>query len=419
MFFNLQNNRFWKTLLLSYCCCSWCWKDANRDTLDSKQLSTEDFIEELVSKISNLSGHHYVAKHQSCYLKSLKENLKPGELAILMDFAENYSFIVQDAVQGFHWENSQATLHPFVVYYKELGNEEVQSSSLCIISDCPRHDTIAVHVFLRESVEYLKSLIGEIHLIHYFSDGSAAQYKHFKNFLNLCHQRADFNITAEWNFFATSHGKPPCDGIGGTAKRLAARASLQRPTENQILTPLDLFNFCDEHLGGIKFLFFEKDKIEAIRMVQEERFKDGHTIAGTRENHQFVPMNDKQIRVSRVSNDTSSFIAHVNRSVGVALTYVPVVNLQPGQYIACIYDNNWWIGNIAEISTEDHDASINFMHPHGVATSFHWPLKNDTCWIPEQQIIGILPAPTTTAMAQEYSFPESIILQIEEQFQSK
>ena len=28
-------------------------------------------------------------------------------------------------------------------------------------------------------------------------------------------------------FFATSHGKSPCDGIGGTIKHLVARASLQ------------------------------------------------------------------------------------------------------------------------------------------------------------------------------------------------
>ena len=37
-------------------------------------------------------------------------------------------------------------------------------------------------------------------------------------------------IDAEWHFFcATSHGKWPCDGIGGTVKRLPANDSLQRP----------------------------------------------------------------------------------------------------------------------------------------------------------------------------------------------
>ena len=43
-------------------------------------------------------------------------------------------------------------------------------------------------------------------------------------------------MEAEWHFFATSHGKSPCDGIGGTTKRLAARASLQSAADNQILT---------------------------------------------------------------------------------------------------------------------------------------------------------------------------------------
>jgi hypothetical protein len=57
--------------------------------------------------------------------------------------------------------------------------------------------------------------------IIYFSDGCAAQYKNRKNFLNLCNHDADFGLPAEWHFFATSHGKGPCDGVGGTVKRLA------------------------------------------------------------------------------------------------------------------------------------------------------------------------------------------------------
>lgn len=33
------------------------------------------------------------------------------------------------------------------------------------------------------------------------------------------------NLLAEWNFFATSHGKSACNGVVGTVKQLAARAS--------------------------------------------------------------------------------------------------------------------------------------------------------------------------------------------------
>ena len=43
------------------------------------------------------------------------------------------------------------------------------------------------------------------------------------------------------DIFSTSHGKGACDGVGGTVggivNCLAARASLQRPYVDQILTP--------------------------------------------------------------------------------------------------------------------------------------------------------------------------------------
>jgi len=37
-------------------------------------------------------------------------------------------------------------------------------------------------------------------------------------------------VEAEWNFFATSHGKSPCEGTGGTVKRLVTPASCRQLT---------------------------------------------------------------------------------------------------------------------------------------------------------------------------------------------
>ena len=65
------------------------------------------------------AAHHFITKPQGNFLKDLKEELKENELKILLDFTENYSFIVQNAVQGYHWNNSQATLHLIIAYYKE------------------------------------------------------------------------------------------------------------------------------------------------------------------------------------------------------------------------------------------------------------------------------------------------------------
>ena len=85
-------------------------------------------------------------------------------------------------------------------------------------------------------MRFLKTKIIAKH-VYYFSDGAASQYKNYKNY-NLCFHVADHQVTAASNyFFATSHGKSPCDGIGGTIKRLVARASQQATKEGQILTP--------------------------------------------------------------------------------------------------------------------------------------------------------------------------------------
>jgi len=86
--------------------------------------------------------------------------------------------------------------------------------------------------------------------IIYFSDGVASQYKNRKNFLNLCYHEKDFGIRAEWHFSATSHGKGACDGVGGTVKRLATKASLQKPFDEQIMTPLQLFEWASANITG-------------------------------------------------------------------------------------------------------------------------------------------------------------------------
>lgn len=76
------------------------------------------------------------------------------------------------------------------MYFKEA--EEIRSASYCIISDCLRHDTIAVLKFLGKLINSLRITNVAINHVHYFSDGSAARYKNFKNFANLCNRQKDF-----------------------------------------------------------------------------------------------------------------------------------------------------------------------------------------------------------------------------------
>jgi hypothetical protein len=74
------------------------------------------------------------------------------------------------------------------------------------------------------------------------------------NFLNLCQHESDFGIKATWHFFATGHGKSPCDGIGGTVKRIITKTSLQRPSNNQILTPEQMYIEASTKITGIEYV---------------------------------------------------------------------------------------------------------------------------------------------------------------------
>ena len=111
-----------------------------------------------------------------------------------------------------------------------------------------QHDTIAVYAFQQKVLNFIKKSMPFIENLIYFSDGCGAQYRNFKNFENLKYHFRDFHLKADWHFFATSHGKNSCDGIGGTIKMLVANASLQRPIKEQILTPKQLFLYADSEI---------------------------------------------------------------------------------------------------------------------------------------------------------------------------
>ena len=245
-----------------------------------------------MEKLQILLQHDFIANQQATFLQERKLNLQPGEVIVLCDFSENYSFVLQDAVQGFHWNNEQATIHPFVCYYRPQNLQQFHHLSYVVISDCRTHDTIAFHVFQKHLIALLKNHIGSLEKMYYFSDGAASHYKNKKNFMNVCHHKSDFQVAAEWHFFATSHGKGPCDGIGGSLKRLAARSSLQRPYEEQIMTPKDLFDWAEKNLTSSFFTFVPNEEVERERNFLKHRYNGLRPIPGTRSLHAFIPTSE-------------------------------------------------------------------------------------------------------------------------------
>lgn len=263
-----------------------------------------EFLESLKMELPVVLKHDFIATAQSSFLKTLKESLNEGELIVTLDFSENYSFFVQDAIQSYHWDNSQATLHVYVSYYKK--NNVLKTDSFVVISEHLKHSAATVDLYNKKLIEHLKAKLGDfaVKKIFYFSDGAGSQYKNKYNFASLLSHESRYGIKAEWHFFATSHGKGACDGIGGCVKNAARTASLQRNSQNQITTPKHLFDWAVLHFKKITFDFCTNAECQDHEKWYQSEYKDCKTIPKTRQFHAFIPIEKNRLMCKIFSNST-------------------------------------------------------------------------------------------------------------------
>lgn len=146
--------------------------------------SLETFVENydvfktnLLSDINVLTAHHYIGETQKGYLSDCKSNLVPNKCIILMDFSENYSFIIQQSVQAFYYNNTQATIHPFCIYYKTEEDDQLHNVNYCVISDTKDHYAYTINAFTAKLMTVIKQEYSWIRKVIYFSDGAPQQYK--------------------------------------------------------------------------------------------------------------------------------------------------------------------------------------------------------------------------------------------------
>ena len=156
------------------------WITTDRSTLSQVTTPVQELVPLVIDNLEKLTTHSYIARQQSSYLRKLKENIAPNTAILLLDFAENFAFTVQDEIQSYHWNTSQAILHPVCMYY--YVNASLQCHSYCIISDDMDHDVSMVYQIQKECIQHVQEKVQSLTKIMYFSDGCAAQYKNRKNF---------------------------------------------------------------------------------------------------------------------------------------------------------------------------------------------------------------------------------------------
>ena len=96
---------------------------------------------------------------------------------------ENYTFLVQDEIQGMCWNKQQCCLRLVFIYHRK--SNQTKSHFLCFISDYLMHDVDFVYIVIKETVAFVKNFIlGNLFKVHYFFHGCSGQYKNLvKTFL--------------------------------------------------------------------------------------------------------------------------------------------------------------------------------------------------------------------------------------------
>ena len=199
--------------------------------------------------------HTFVKRVQAAEFKQERESVEddPDKVVIQVDFAENFTTKTQNEIQSAYWAYNQVTL--FTVCAWEKGGVH----SLVIVSDYLHHDKYAVNKFLKTIFQWLDSEIKRFKEIVMFSDGAASQFK--QRFLLCSLTLMDRPII--WNFFATSHGKGPVDGIGGTAKRVVAKEVMSGKAEVQ--TSQQFANVAQSKCPNMTIVHVDKtDIVESI-----------------------------------------------------------------------------------------------------------------------------------------------------------
>ena len=153
-----------------------------------------------------------------------------------------------------------------------------------------------------------------------------------------------------------------------------------------------MFEFCKTQIRDIIFLFVDKNQLQETREAFAQRFEGTISVPGTRSFHMFQPLSNSCIATKRCSEDALFTLHHDLLGKPDAR-----INFDKFDFVACEYEEKWWIGMVMDVNEEEGDALVKFMHPCGLAGSFYWPSKDDQCLVPFAHILLKTDIPTTTS----------------------
>ena len=412
---------------------------------------TEDkdvFITGFKKEAEDFKNHVQRVQRQYKELRNLKQNLPNSEVILQMDFAENFACRSLEEIQSAYWNQTSVTLHPVVIYYKE--NEELKHQSIVMVSDEMSHSASTVCTMIDDLIPQIKAIVPDCTKVHYWTDSPTSQYRNKFIFMTIANHKEIYGVTATWNYFEAGHGKGPCDGLGGTTKRMADEAVRQgkaiiqnaadffrwsltstmkevifrftekedceekkkkfketqiKPVKNSLklhgvvgLSSSSLLTsenscYCEHCLKGDHCdqwqhvnLEFRQEKKKSKEMPEKERNDDAP------QEQQHEEQNEQEEKEEKEEEGESSNVVNLNAN------FVSMADLKEGQYVACVYCNEWFVGKIEDTDEEEQEIQVNFMEK--AKSLYRWPRRQDKIWVMYNDVLCIVSEPLPTCKSK-------------------
>ena len=143
----------------------------------------------------------------------------------------------------------------------------------------------------------------------------------------------------------------------------------------------------------------------------EHRFSKCKTVPGTRSFH-CVIASEYGLSFSKLSAEPSLYPLSVQRKGNeISIDDIPVAS-----YVSCLYEKEWYVGMVEEVSVEENDVLPKFLHPNGPSVYFHWPAIEDKCWVSVEHILQLLSIPPVNTSGHHYTFIEKELQNTQKQF---
>ena len=422
------------------------WSQWNRIEIEEKgkkkmvtrvtesKLDRDQFLIKLEQQMKEFESHVKRVAKQYEEIKILKQNLPRHEMLIQLDFAENYSCRSMEEVQSAYFNQTSVTLHPVVAYFRGP-DDALKHQSIMIVSDEMGHKASTVITFIDELQPILKAIDPELTRVHYWSDSPTSQYRNKHIFDLVSNHEQRYGTHARWNYFEAGHGKGPCDGLGGSCKRLADEA--MRSGKATIQDATDFYKWAiNSSMKNVQFKFVSSEKCKDTEVrLQSHPVK---AVKGTMKIHAVVGQGDSRIKTRVVSCYCSECLAGgacddwdnettANHGVPNSKTANTVcteekktdaeesrgseqasneheeINTESiemkyavDDHVAAVYEDNWFIGKIVDQDEDEYE--VQFMETK--KQFFQWPRNDDIVWRKPGEILTKVDEPEATGKSK-------------------